>query len=211
MPHTLCVGDGQRSQDLPCAEPSGKGNAATEVPASNPEGAEHPLRSFALAVYGAAGVPDASTYLQDRFLVDVNVVLLAAYVGAVRGGALGAGDVARAQARVGEWQRDVVGPLRAVRRRLKHGPPPAPNPATDELRARIKALELEAELTELDELAAFADGLEPSPGVGDAATRAVTAMSVVLGPGAGPTTDADGGRALAVIAHAAAQYVGAVA
>jgi hypothetical protein len=57
---------------------------------------------------------------------------------------------------VQSWRDEIVRPLRAIRRRLKAGPPPAPNEVTDELRARIKASELESERVELMQLEAFA-------------------------------------------------------
>jgi hypothetical protein len=47
----------------------------------------------------------------------------------------------------------VVVPLRVLRQRLKTGPAPAPIPATDELRRKVQAVEIEAELIELLELA----------------------------------------------------------
>jgi len=52
-----------------------------------------------------------------------------------------------------------VRPLRSVRRRLKSGPPPAPNAISEALRARVESVELEAERIELailEELAARA-------------------------------------------------------
>jgi hypothetical protein len=46
------------------------------------------------------------------------------------------------------WREQIVGRLRAIRTELKTGPRPAPNEATEPFRARIKALELEAEKLE---------------------------------------------------------------
>jgi len=53
--------------------------------------------------------------------------------------------VAEAEAATRPWRDAVVRPLRAVRRQLKSGPPPAPDTATESLRAQVKAAELEAE------------------------------------------------------------------
>lgn len=156
------------------------------------------FRAFALAVYEQDGVSAAALQLQNGCDVDVNVVLLAAYVGAVRGCAFGAEDLADAQRRVGAWQRDVVRPLRAVRSGLKLGPPPAPDGATEDLRQRIKALELDAEMIELQELAALADQRRFSPSPGDGADLASAAMRVV--------TSDDGLDAIAVIATAAVRF-----
>jgi hypothetical protein len=63
---------------------------------------------------------------------------------------------------VRDWRHDIVQALRRVRTRLKAGPSPAPSPATERLRNRIKAAELEAEQIEL---AVLSDWLERrSPG-----------------------------------------------
>jgi uncharacterized protein (TIGR02444 family) len=158
------------------------------------------FRHFALTVYEAAGVPAATLLVQDRCDVDVNVLLLACYVGAVRAGSFGPDDLDAAHARVGAWQRDVVVPLRAVRSRLKAGPPPAPSKTTAELRERVKALELDAELIELDELSAFVAGRDFPEAPGDALSRAGAAMATVTGS----ATDDVVRNAISVIAAAAA-------
>lgn len=162
------------------------------------------FRKFALAVYEEDGVSAATLVVQDRCDVDVNLLLLAAYVGAVRGCAVHDDDLAEAQRRVGGWQRDVVAPLRAVRSRLKSGPPPAPSSDTAKLRAGVKSLELDAELIELAELEAFLVGRALTPVSGTPAERAIAAMTAV-------TSDTGGTEvrdAMSVIATAAAAYGG---
>lgn len=166
--------------------------------------AEPEFRRFALAIYEEDGVSTATLVIQNRCDVDVNVLLLAAYVGAVRGCAVRDDDVAAATNRVGAWQRDVVVPLRAVRTRLKAGPPPAPSAVTAELRDRVKALELDAELIELAELESFLAGRALTPVSGTPAEQAIAAMTTV--------TRGVGGievrEAISVIAAAAAGYGG---
>ncbi|MGB8408112.1 MAG: TIGR02444 family protein [Mycobacterium sp.] len=114
------------------------------------------LPDFALKVHGGDGVAQACVLLQDRFGLNVNLLLFAARVGSAC--PLTADKLAAGAERVGQWQVEVVRPLRGVRRRLKSGPPPAPNEVTSELREQLKALEIRAELIELDEL----DALVPS-------------------------------------------------
>lgn len=135
------------------------------------EGVEDPageLWRFALALYGRPGVSGHCLMLQDRHGCDVTVLLFAAWAGAARGIGLSAPDLAAARAAVESWHGEVVRPLRAVRRRLKQGPPPAPTGRTGELRARIQAIEIEAERIELEVLAgclplsALSSG-QPSP------------------------------------------------
>jgi len=164
------------------------------------------FRRFALDVYGCAGVPAAAVLLQDRCGVDVDVLLLAAFVGAAKGLSFTTRQAAAARAGTHRWQDDVVVPLRTLRRRLKDGPPPAPNPATAALREQIKAAELAAEMIELAELSEFADGLDAPVADGGAEERATAAMEVVVREGAHPAPSRDEHRAIAVIASAAARF-----
>ena len=142
-----------------------------------------PLKSFALAVYGREGVPDACLKLQDGLGIDVNVVLFAAFVGAVRGEVLTELDVAAASARVGGWHSDVVVALRTVRRRLKSYPAPTSGvAAAADLRGKLQRLEIEAELIELVELYELAVEQSRSTAPGSPADRAAAAIVVVTGP-----------------------------
>ena len=101
-----------------------------------------PLWGFSLAVYGGDGVADECLDLQERLGLDVNILLCAAFIGAVEGVRLEVSDLAAANAEVASWQADIVCPLRQVRRTLK--------PLSAEgLRAQVKAAELEAEKIEL--------------------------------------------------------------
>lgn len=165
------------------------------------------FRRFALGVYGAANVSAAALLLQDRADVDVNVLLLAAFIGASRGRILRAEDIAAIHRRIGPWQRDVVRPLRDLRIRLRTGPPPAPNNAAGQLREQVKALELDAELIEMDELLCVAAQFDAPSASGSPAARGAAAMQVVVTEIAGRRPSADEDRAISLIAAAAAQYV----
>ncbi|MEU0496249.1 TIGR02444 family protein [Mycobacterium sp. NPDC006124] len=161
------------------------------------------FRGFAVGVHGAPGVAEACVLLQDRRNLDVNILLLAAFVATVRGSTLTESDVAHARARVRSWRDDVVVPLRTVRRRLKDGPPPAPNASTAALRAQVKTVELDAEMIELDELSTVVARLEAPTVSGTAGHRATAAMTVVVGA----ALDDEERDAIAVIASAAARFV----
>lgn len=105
---------------------------------------------FSLTVYGAPGVQEECLRLQDFYGVDINVLLLCAYVGGVHGGLLSDRDVSAAIAAVTEWNKNIVGSLREARRALK---PFAAGPSTTgasaaALRTGVKAAELEAERIE---------------------------------------------------------------
>lgn len=164
------------------------------------------LRSFALGVYRCDGVAKAALLLQDQCGVDVNLLLLAAYVGAAKGASFTADDVTAASTRTRPWQHDVVGPLRTVRTLLKVGPAPAPNDATTALRDAVKAVELQAEMIELDDLAAFAAGLDAPAAPGSARRRAAEAMVAVVEHGRDRESSEDERAAITVIASAAARF-----
>ncbi|WP_051574689.1 TIGR02444 family protein [Mycobacterium sp. URHB0044] len=161
---------------------------------------------FALDVHGVDGVSPACILLQDRCGLDVNVLLAAAYVGAARGSAFTGHELEGARSRTLQWHHEVVRPLRALRRRLVDGPSPAPNPATTTLRERVKAVELDAEMIELDELARFVAGVDASAAPGTADERATAAMHVVVRESAGREPGEDEHTAIAVIAAAAARF-----
>lgn len=110
------------------------------------------LWAFALRVYGAPDVSAACLDLQDRFGADVPVLLTALWM-ARRGIGLDAASMAALEARISPWRTEMVAPLRALRRRLKEGPAPAPSEATEALRTDIKRAELHAEKIELANLA----------------------------------------------------------
>ena len=109
-----------------------------------------PFWNFSVAVYGAGAVQDECLTLQDQFGLDVNLVLLCAFAGAVHGVALTPDDIASARALVATWHKDIVSSLRAVRRRLKTINSPRANAAkaTADLRIQVKAAELESERIE---------------------------------------------------------------
>lgn len=110
------------------------------------------LWAFSLEVYGKPGVAEACLFLQARHGADVNLLLWAAVLGARCNHALTLEERRHAEETVAEWHDEIVRGLRALRTRLKSGPDPAPSPASEKLRSGIKALELEAERLEQEEL-----------------------------------------------------------
>lgn len=120
---------------------------------------------FALGVYGKPGVAECCLSLQDRYGVDINVLLMALFSAHVRDAALDDGALSDIDRAVRAWRDEVVRPLRSIRRRLKHGPTPAPNMATESLRTAVKDVELHAEQIEM---AVIANRLENrSAGAGE--------------------------------------------
>jgi uncharacterized protein (TIGR02444 family) len=110
-----------------------------------------PFWKFSLAVYAADGVADECLDLQERLGLDVNLLLFAAFTGAIEGICLEPDDVAAAAALVESWHSDVVRALRGVRRYLKPVSLDEKDPlqgAASVLRSQVKAAELDAEKIE---------------------------------------------------------------
>ncbi len=110
-----------------------------------------PFWAFSLAVYAADGVAEECLGLQERLGLDVNLLLFAAYMGAVEGVRLTPAHIASAQSVVAEWHHDVVRPLRTARQALKAtatATDDALQPAAAALRTQVKRSELEAEKIE---------------------------------------------------------------
>jgi uncharacterized protein (TIGR02444 family) len=160
---------------------------------------------FALSVYDQPDVPAACQLLQDRFDLDVNVLLFAAFLGAVRAQVLAPTDLDTVCRGIDPWHRQVVRPLRGVRRRLKTGPAPAPNTDTTKLRSKIQDVELQAELIELAQLEALGSTLDQIPAWGSPDQRAIAAMTVVIDAQSHRDMDNAEHHALTAIARAAAQ------
>lgn len=106
----------------------------------------HPFWDFSLDLYDRPGVAAACLRLQDRLGLDVNLLLAGCWVASSGGGRLGDVDWRRLVDATADWRGAVVGQLRAARRRMKDADfPGMPAGLADSLRARIKALELDAE------------------------------------------------------------------
>jgi uncharacterized protein (TIGR02444 family) len=138
---------------------------------------DNDLWRFACAFYARDGVAPACLTLQESLNVDVNILLFAIFARLARGVALDASDLGVVDALVRDWRHEIVQPLRRLRTRLKAGPAPAPSTASDHLRNRIKAAELEAEQIELALLAGWLDRRPSRPA---ASAAPIDAASVPL-------------------------------
>ena len=117
-----------------------------------------PFWNYSVAVYDRADVASVCLTLQDRFRLDVNLILLCCWLGS-RGIILDHAKATRAIDIAEEWASPVIGPIRAVRRHLK-------KTTTDEfilqLRTQISALELEVEKIQQYRLYKSFDTLPPA-------------------------------------------------
>lgn len=163
----------------------------------------HPFWDFALDVYRRPGVSDACLEVQERYHLDVNLLLFVCWVGASGGGRLSRTEVETCREAVTAWHDSVVRPLRGVRRILKGGLGSAPADLSDTLRRAIQAREIDAEHIEQLMLAA-AVPRRPDPQVpfatrlADASRNTLNYLAVLNAP-----VDAAAKGNLAVILGAA--------
>ncbi|MFN4089598.1 MAG: TIGR02444 family protein [Alphaproteobacteria bacterium] len=160
------------------------------------------LWDWSLATYERPGVAAACLALQDRHGLDVNLLLAAVWAGA-SGRGLDPAAMRELAASVARWHGEVVRPLRALRRRLKHDPHGIDAEAAGRVRARIAAVELDAEQAE--QLAIEAQVLATASC--DAARRAnpretARANLAALAPACGFAWAADDGRLLDLLVAA---------
>lgn len=118
---------------------------------------DHPLWDYSLRVYGSDGVSAACIALQDRFQIDVNVVLFCSWVGYSGRGEMTEAELKSALDAVAEWNAHIVRGLRVVRQALRGGMAPAPDAYSTALRRRILETEVDCEHTEQLMLAAAID------------------------------------------------------
>jgi uncharacterized protein (TIGR02444 family) len=113
--------------------------------------ADSPFWQFSLRFYRRAGVAEACIALQDECGADVNLLLLLLWLGCA-GRQLSATELRGIEERSRVWAQAVVAPLRAVRRALKSRNALIDPDVTESFRAKIKAIELEAEGLQQDAL-----------------------------------------------------------
>jgi uncharacterized protein (TIGR02444 family) len=136
---------------------------------------EGPQWVFALRLYARPEVAKALLLLQDRAGADVCVMLFALFIARTQRAVVDDADIADLDAAIADWRREVIWPLRSLRRRLRRGPSPAPAAATHALLQRIKAAEIDAEQIELGVLAQRFYGRPRATGAADVDVD-VTAM-----------------------------------
>jgi uncharacterized protein (TIGR02444 family) len=130
-----------------------------------PQGLAAECWAFALALYAQPRVQEACLHLQESAGVDVMLLLVTVFAASRLRIHLHSEDIRTMDDASRSWREQVVGPLRALRRRLKTGPAPAPSEASEKLRSQIKLSELAAERLENDLLAAWLESKTPGRAV----------------------------------------------
>jgi uncharacterized protein (TIGR02444 family) len=107
---------------------------------------------FSVAFYERPGVADALIALQDRDGFEVNLILFALWLGISGRGTLGGDTLSAAERIAATLRREIVEPLRRLRRKLRHHP----DRDVQRLREGVKALELAGEKLVQERLARLA-------------------------------------------------------
>jgi uncharacterized protein (TIGR02444 family) len=149
---------------------------------SGPLPQSSPFWTFSLGYYRGAGVSEACLELQDNCGVDVNVVLFLLWMASQKR-QVAADQVKRLADKVRPWQADVIGPIRALRRRLKAGAPLLDKGSAELFRTKIKAVELESERLQQEAMYALAGGItsQAASSVEAAARAGIVAYQDALG------------------------------
>jgi uncharacterized protein (TIGR02444 family) len=77
------------------------------------------LWSFSLEVYAQPEVEQACLLMQEKLGVDINLLLVCLWLGSSGRGRLNEAELIDLEQQVAFWQREIIQPLRQVRRRLK--------------------------------------------------------------------------------------------
>jgi uncharacterized protein (TIGR02444 family) len=131
---------------------------------------------FALALYAKKGVAPACLELQDRHGKDVILLLYGSWLGASGRGTLDAAEMSVADSCARPWRQQVVEPLRRTRHALKG------IAGAEELYAKMKDIELEAEHVAIRRLAPTAPAPDPTRSPADRAAAARANLALYLGP-----------------------------
>ena len=110
------------------------------------------LWDYATAVYSRPGIPESILWFQDHCRGDVPIILFISWC-SIRGVPVDHQLLAQIEQMVSVWPRDVVAPLRGLRRDLKTDSKGIVQETVFAFRVKLKALELEAEHLELNALA----------------------------------------------------------
>jgi uncharacterized protein (TIGR02444 family) len=136
----------------------------------------NPLWEYSLVTYRAAEVAATCLALQDRFGVDVNLLLYAAWL-ARNNRRLDTDHLNELDALVTEWRDSVVRPLRGLRRQLQTYTEAAA------VREELKTLELRAEQEQQEAMYAFHQRSVTGTSADDSLLGNLTRVALLASPG----------------------------
>ena len=103
---------------------------------------KNPLWRFSKNIYRKEVVSETLLHLQDKFSIDVNMILFVAWLASINR-SITTSDIQDAQKLVSLWRTKIIVPIRNIRRSVRKFPD------TDYLYANIKKLEIDTEKEEL--------------------------------------------------------------
>ena len=103
---------------------------------------KNPLWRFSKNIYRKGEVSETLLHLQDKFSIDVNMILFVAWLASINR-SITSLDIQDAQKLVSLWRTKIIVPIRNIRRSVRNFPD------TDYLYANIKKLEIDTEKEEL--------------------------------------------------------------
>jgi uncharacterized protein (TIGR02444 family) len=127
---------------------------------------DNPFWDYSIAIYGKPRVADACLFLQDRYGLDVNLLLFCLWLGASGRGYLDEREIDACRMRTGDWRSRVVEPLRDIRRACHDEPLGVPQFLLQVFDPLIRQIELDAEHVAQLVLAEFSDN-KPAEDVAD--------------------------------------------
>lgn len=136
------------------------------------------LWRFSLTFYALPGVARALIALQDRDGLDVNLILFALWLGVSGHGRLTPDELAAAGRAIEPLRTEIIEPLRALRRRLRHHP----DEDVRHLREGVKELELAGEKAAQARLVGLAGPLHGELSPADCLAAAYGNLALYLGP-----------------------------
>jgi len=141
---------------------------------------------FSLAFYEQPGVAQALLALQDRDSLDVNLMLLALWLGISGRGRLESDTLAEAGRAIGRIRAEIVEPLRTLRRKLRDHA----DEDVQQLRKGVKGLELDGEKLVQKRLARLARPARCDIPEEDRLAVAGINLALYLGPETARSTEA---------------------
>lgn len=103
------------------------------------------LWTFSERIYARPGVADALLRLQNERGADVNLLLYCTWHAASGRGVLSRADLAALDEALRPWREAIIGPLRALRQRIKQEPALSGLPMAGDARDKVLAAELASE------------------------------------------------------------------
>ncbi len=113
-----------------------------------PEFQPNPFWDYSLSLYGKPEVAESCIFLQDKYGLDVNLLLFCLWIAASGRGALEAVEIDDCIRRTGDWREQVIEPLRSIRRVCRDRPLGVPGFLLEIFTPLMHDIELEAEHVE---------------------------------------------------------------